>query len=132
MLYEVITLTCYGTEPFWSLDIMQGAAATLSSPDGAGPNWHVGLRAIISGDEVTKVIDILKERDVKITSQTWNRRYREYMEKIKTGSVFEVAVRITSYNVCYTKLLRQTDRHERALPADHGLGRTRCHGGKGT
>ena len=23
--------------------------------------------------------------------QTWNRRYREYMEKIKTGSVFEIA-----------------------------------------
>ena len=22
---------------------------------------------------------------------TWNRRYREYMEKIKTGSVFEIA-----------------------------------------
>jgi CarD family transcriptional regulator len=24
-------------------------------------------------------------------NQTWNRRYREYMEKIKTGSLFEVA-----------------------------------------
>jgi CarD family transcriptional regulator len=24
-------------------------------------------------------------------NQTWNRRYREYMDKIKTGSVFEVA-----------------------------------------
>ncbi len=53
---------------------------------------NVGLRAIISGDEVTRVIDILKERDIKINAQTWNRRYRDYMEKIKTGSVFEVAV----------------------------------------
>lgn len=26
-----------------------------------------------------------------IENQTWNRRYREYMEKIKTGSVYEVA-----------------------------------------
>jgi len=52
----------------------------------------VGLRAIISGDEVTKVIGILKERDIKVNSQTWNRRYRDYMEKIKTGSVFEVAI----------------------------------------
>ena len=50
------------------------------------------MRAIISDDEVTKVIDILKERDVKVTAQTWNRRYRDYMDKIKTGSVFEVAV----------------------------------------
>ena len=53
---------------------------------------NVGLRSIISSDEVGKVLDILKNRDVKITSQTWNRRYREYMDKIKTGSVFEVAV----------------------------------------
>lgn len=52
---------------------------------------NVGLRAIISSDEVQQVIDILLERDVKISAQTWNRRYRDYMEKIKTGSVFEVA-----------------------------------------
>ena len=26
-----------------------------------------------------------------VEGQTWNRRYREYMEKIKTGSVFEIA-----------------------------------------
>ncbi len=53
---------------------------------------HVGLRAIISADEVDKVILILKERDITITPQTWNRRYRDYMDKIKTGSVFEVSV----------------------------------------
>lgn len=53
---------------------------------------NVGLRAIISSDEVQQVLDILMERDIKISAQTWNRRYRDYMEKIKTGSVFEVAV----------------------------------------
>jgi len=26
-----------------------------------------------------------------IDNQTWNRRYREYMDKIKTGSLYEVA-----------------------------------------
>jgi CarD family transcriptional regulator len=51
----------------------------------------VGLRPIISRDEAKKVIEILKETNVKIDNQTWNRRYREYMEKIKTGSVFEIA-----------------------------------------
>lgn len=50
-----------------------------------------GLRPIISKDEAAKVVGILKEKDVKIDNQTWNRRYREYMEKIKTGSVFEIA-----------------------------------------
>ena len=52
---------------------------------------NVGLRAIIDEVEVDKVLQILMMRDIKISSQTWNRRYRDYMEKIKTGSVFEVA-----------------------------------------
>jgi CarD family transcriptional regulator len=51
----------------------------------------VGLREIITDKEVRKVYKILKDRDVKIDQTTWNRRYREYMEKIKTGSVFEIA-----------------------------------------
>src|SRR3989338_6366082 len=51
----------------------------------------VGLREIISEDEVKAVYAILKERDVTIDNQTWNRRYREYMDKIKTGSVYEIA-----------------------------------------
>lgn len=51
----------------------------------------VGLRPIISRDEANKVIDILKEKETRVDNQTWNRRYREYMEKIKTGSVYEIA-----------------------------------------
>lgn len=51
----------------------------------------VGLREVISDKEVKKVYRILKKRDVKIDQTTWNRRYREYMEKIKTGSVYEIA-----------------------------------------
>jgi CarD family transcriptional regulator len=53
---------------------------------------NVGLRAIIGQDEVESVMKILRERDIEISAQTWNRRYRDYMEKIKTGSIFEVAV----------------------------------------
>ncbi|MDO9042065.1 MAG: CarD family transcriptional regulator [Desulfocapsaceae bacterium] len=53
---------------------------------------NVGLRAIIDKTEVEKVMGILRDRDIAISAQTWNRRYRDYMEKIKTGSIFEVAV----------------------------------------
>ena len=52
---------------------------------------NVGLREIIGQNEVPKLYSILKKRDVIIDNQTWNRRYREYTDKIKTGSVFEVA-----------------------------------------
>jgi len=51
----------------------------------------VGLRELIRADEVDEVFEILKSREVSVEGQTWNRRYREYMEKIKTGSVFEIA-----------------------------------------
>lgn len=63
---------------------------TIMIPTATSEN--VGLRAIIAESEVDEVLVILNEREIKINSQTWNRRYRDYMDKIKTGSVFEVAV----------------------------------------
>ncbi|NVM56597.1 MAG: CarD family transcriptional regulator [Desulfobacterales bacterium] len=51
----------------------------------------VGLRDIIDVNDVPKVYEIMKKRDMPADNQTWNRRYREYMEKIKTGSVYELA-----------------------------------------
>jgi CarD family transcriptional regulator len=51
----------------------------------------VGLRDIIDKEQVQEVYQIMKQRDIPADNQTWNRRYREYMEKIKTGSVYEVA-----------------------------------------
>ena len=53
---------------------------------------NVGLRQIINQREVSKVYSILNKKDISVAeSQTWNRRYRDYMDKIKSGSVFEVA-----------------------------------------
>ncbi|MDI6790614.1 MAG: CarD family transcriptional regulator [Thermodesulfobacteriota bacterium] len=51
----------------------------------------VGVRSIINKKDIPRVLDILKDRSIEIATQTWNKRYREYMDKIKTGSVFEVA-----------------------------------------
>ena len=51
----------------------------------------VGVRPIITENEANEVFKVLKKREKIVESTTWNRRYREYMEKIKTGSVIEVA-----------------------------------------
>src|SRR3989344_5908943 len=51
----------------------------------------VGLREVIKRSRVIDIYKILRKRKVKLDHQTWNRRYREYMEKIKTGSVYEIA-----------------------------------------
>jgi len=51
----------------------------------------VGLRELIDSQDIPKVYDILKSREISVNGGTWNRRYREYMEKIKTGSIYELA-----------------------------------------
>jgi len=51
----------------------------------------VGLRTILCVADIPKIYDIMQKRDMPQDNQTWNRRYREYMEKIKTGSLYEVA-----------------------------------------
>lgn len=73
---------------FYSINILDSGMKIMVPKNNAEA---VGLRPIISRDEAAKVIEILKETNVKIDNQTWNRRYREYMEKIKTGSVYQIA-----------------------------------------
>jgi CarD family transcriptional regulator len=51
----------------------------------------VGLREVIAETDVKEVYTILRSKEIAVEGQTWNRRYREYMDKIKTGSVFEIA-----------------------------------------
>jgi len=52
----------------------------------------VGLRDVINKKEVSKVYAVMKFRKEGVAdNQTWNRRYREYMDKIKTGSLYDVA-----------------------------------------
>jgi CarD family transcriptional regulator len=75
-------------QTFYSILILETGMKIMVPKDNVET---VGLRPIISKDEANKVLEILKVKEVKIDNQTWNRRYREYMEKIKTGSVYEIA-----------------------------------------
>lgn len=83
------TTEMYGTtQVFYRIQIEESGMKILVPVDKAESK---GLRPIISRVEADKVLDIIREKDIKIDNQTWNRRYREYMEKIKTGSVYEIA-----------------------------------------
>lgn len=73
---------------FYLLRIMNSDMRILVPTDKA---HQVGLREVASSAEVEEVLDILREKEVHLDKQTWNRRYRGFMEKIKTGSLFEVA-----------------------------------------
>ena len=51
-----------------------------------------GVRALSTRVEIDKVYTIIKDRDIRIDTQTWNRRQREYLAKIKSGSLEEMAI----------------------------------------
>lgn len=50
----------------------------------------IGVRTIISAEEVKTIITVLGADSTEMPNN-WNRRYRENMEKLKTGSAVEVA-----------------------------------------
>lgn len=90
VIKAVETKTIGGVDQsFYVLEILDNSMRILI-PTASSQN--VGLRAIVGKSEVGDVLDILADRNVELGNQTWNRRYRDYMEKIKTGSVHEVAI----------------------------------------
>lgn len=50
----------------------------------------VGVRNIIGKEEASKVMNILGENETEM-SQNWNKRYRDNMDKMKSGDIYEVA-----------------------------------------
>lgn len=54
----------------------------------------VGIRDVIAKKEVPKIYKIIQHKKDAASppdNQTWNRRYKEYMDKIRTGSLYEIA-----------------------------------------
>jgi len=75
-------------QSFYVLRAMDSGLRILVPTDKAD---QVGLRPIAGVDEIKEVMQILRDKEIHIDRQTWNRRYRGFMEKIKSGSLFEVA-----------------------------------------
>lgn len=51
---------------------------------------QIGVRAILSGDEAEQILDQISDVQVEMQSN-WNHRYRENMERLKSGDLMEVA-----------------------------------------
>ncbi|MCB1190790.1 MAG: transcriptional regulator [Leptospiraceae bacterium] len=50
----------------------------------------VGIRGIISKDEINRVLELLQKDEID-PEEDWKIRYQNNMNKIKSGSIFEVA-----------------------------------------
>lgn len=75
-------------QKFYVMKIMSNGMKIMIPTNSAA---SVGLREVIAEEEIQKVYEILRNKEVTIDKQTWNKRYKEYLDKIKTGSVFEIA-----------------------------------------
>ncbi len=73
---------------FYMMKIMENGM-TIMIPTGNVES--VGLREVIPRKEIPKVYEVMQEKAHIVDHQTWNRRYRDYMDKIKTGSIYDVA-----------------------------------------
>ncbi len=90
-------------QSFYIIRILDTDMTIMIPVDGAG---HAGLRCVINSCDVTKVYEILKDKNVVHDSSPWNRRYKEYMERIKSGSIYEVATVLKElYNLRHWKEL---------------------------
>lgn len=52
---------------------------------------RVGLRDVIGPSEIPRVMEILRRKEVEI-SPNWNRRFKDNWERIKSGSLYEMAL----------------------------------------
>jgi CarD family transcriptional regulator len=74
---------------FYILKLLNGKAGTIRVALNAVD--RVGLRQVMSRSAAKTVLDELKKDEMAVTSQPWNRRYREYTELLKSGSPIKVA-----------------------------------------
>jgi CarD family transcriptional regulator len=74
----------------------------------------VGLRKVISAEEVDELLTMMatpaERSDV---GETWNRRYRRYLEKIKSGKALEVSE--VFRDLCQIKLTKELSFGERKM-----------------
>lgn len=73
---------------FYTLHLLSEGTKVMVATDAAA---KLGLRRPVSRREAMKVLDVLRDKKIAVTSQPWNRRYREYMEMLNSGSPYEVA-----------------------------------------
>lgn len=84
----IVSQTVLGvTADYYSLKFITGKMTALIPVSTAE---KVGLRPLICAEECEKVFAYMKEPGVR-GSDNWNQRYRENMDKMRSGTVYDVA-----------------------------------------
>ena len=75
------------TADYYSLSFPGGRMTALVPVDTAE---SVGLRPLISAEECTNVIDYMRQQGER-GSDNWNQRYRDNLDKLRSGNIYSVA-----------------------------------------
>ncbi len=76
------------TMTFYHLQVRGSGVKIIVPVERAEDN---GMRPVATERDQQELAALLRVRDVPLDRQTWNRRYRSFMEKIRTGVLLEVA-----------------------------------------
>ena len=71
---------------FYTVEILSTSMTIMVPTDSEN-----GIRPLVKEEDVQKVYNLLRDHNVEVDQSTWNRRSREYLAKIKTGSLEEIA-----------------------------------------
>ena len=84
---------CGSRESFYILQVVESDVKVMVPTENAS---SVGLRPVVPKKQVPKILKILGKKGKNNHSSSngnlsWNKRYREYADKLKSGDIFEVA-----------------------------------------
>ena len=88
VIESIVTKKINGAErDYYVLKLPVGDMVVMVPVEGCE---SIGVRAIISDSDARKVLDSFSGLEICMT-QNWNKRYRENMDKLKSGDLLEVA-----------------------------------------
>lgn len=74
--------------PFYTIRIDE-SGMTIRVP--ASRAQQIGIRSVIKEGDVRKVLRLLAVKDKVANGMNWHKRQKSYIDRIKSGSVFELA-----------------------------------------
>ncbi|MBI5179220.1 MAG: CarD family transcriptional regulator [Nitrospinae bacterium] len=88
------------TTPFYTIRIDE-SGMTIRVP--AARALQIGIRSVIKEVEVRKVLRLLRTKDKVANGMNWHKRQKSYIDRIKSGSVFELAEILRELTLIQTK-----------------------------
>jgi len=76
------------TRKYYILRLSYGDLTLMVPMDGAD---EVGLRGVVPKDEIDDVFQILKSRKQAPSPSNWSRRFKNHVEKLRSGDIYQVA-----------------------------------------